>query len=461
MKKSGKLSKWSIFYYFFKDFLQQLITIFLFFNVLLTGMSLVNYLYILLFWGTLKIFRGLYLWKSTNFYIGEKSIIINKGILTIKQTEILVQDIQSVRIKESFWSKKLNTFDLSISIKGQLVEGKEIELSCIPVKYKEELCNKLNVYFEEFEKSSNKSWTISIKQIMQASLSSITWTYLLSLAYVKDDIQELGTIPVISIIINYIEKFIYDGSGVISFIKIYLLGIFFAFVINCFLYYNFKVYIYQGEIYTSRGFIEKHKAKMKIKDISSFSVSSTIISSVLGYGKLVADGQADENDNLSLTIFPFEKKEMIRIYMKEWFSIDNYRNIELKKDKLVKVFEALSVGVVFALIYNLIRLFFHKYQFVLLIFLIYICINLVIRIVFSYVSMGDEIAVIHKAGITNRISYIRSSDIVSLEVEDNFLQRKLNYVNLYIHYISCNDEESIKLRNFRKEKVNKLIAMWR
>ena len=135
--------------------------------------------------------------------------------------------------------------------------------------------------------------------------------------------------------------------------------------------------------------------------------------------------------------------------------------LEVTYDKLIRIFEALFTIFIFISMYILNKLFFNKYQFIVLILLIFFCVNLVIRILFSYVSMGDEITVIHKAGITSRISYIRSSDIVSLEVESNFLQRRFNYVNLYLHYISCNDEQSIKLRNFKKEEVDRLIGIWR
>lgn len=188
---------------------------------------------------------------------------------------------------------------------------------------------------------------------------------------------------------------------------------------------------------------------------------SAIIFAIRKYGKLVAYGQTDGNYNLSLPIFPFGKRERKVAYMKDWFSIDNYKTIELKKGKWVRFFEAVFTIFIFILLYNLINLFCNKYQFVILIIMIFACVHLVIRILFSYISMGDEITAIHKAGITSRISYIRSSDIFSLEVESNFLQRKFDYVNLYIHYVSCNDERSIKLNYIKKKEANSLTGIWR
>lgn len=103
----------------------------------------------------------------------------------------------------------------------------------------------------------------------------------------------------------------------------------------------------------------------------------------------------------------------------------------------------------------------NKYAILFLIVIICILVNIIIKISCSYVSIDENIMVLYKAGINSKTVYIKNSNIVNLEVENNYLQRMFNCTNFYINYISCNEEYSLKLRNYDTKQINKIIWIWK
>ena len=456
----NRLSKWSIIYFFTRHLLKQIVFILIIFcSVFQKNNPIIN-CYAFIFLLILKIVRGVYMWASTWFVFNNSSIIIKKGFFFTKTIEIFYKNIHGAKIRQNAFYRVLGVFDLKISVKGNGTDLEDVLLSCIPDKYKNEIMQKLSIISDEKEENNINTWCISEKKIILASFSSITWTYLLSLAFIKSDIEEyLIYLPHANFLIESIENLWNEIPIIIIFLIVYSIGVLLALINNFLRFFNYKVCIRDDKINISRGLFEKLQTSMSINGISSFAIISSIVSELFGYGKLIAEGQEDDNDELEFVIFPYERKKNINLYLYQWFNIQNKNLCKMKKPILKQWVDSLLITFLIATVIIFIQSLKNKLIFFVLI--IYICTKLQIKNFFDYISINENVFLIHKAGLKNKTSYIFLSDVVGIDVESNFIQRKLGLANITINIILNNCEQSFSIRDLMQNDIDKLIYIWR
>lgn len=458
-----KTSKWSVLYYFFDNLWHQFFTLILITSSMMTGLN--NQLMLLVVFSLIiiKFIKGIFLSKSITIFVDSDKIVVNKKIINSKQVIIKKNEIRGIKVKESFLGRFLHIVDLDIAIKGNLLEEEKIRIKCITQKDKEVILSfiseKANRDNDDF--NNEYEWRINVKQILLSSVMSLSWTYIISLVYLREELSDLKKIPFLGYIYNFVEVLFEQKYEVIAYVEIIFVGILLSIIGSIFKYNNFRVNIANETINISRGYLDLYSSSIKINDISSILIKESIFSSVSGYGKLLVEGQIEEEDSLSLTIFPCEKKDKIKFYLEKWFNIQSKQELSVQKRKKLKFLESFLVITFFVLLNVVLKKTLQKkYFFLGIVISLIIVVNVIIKVFFSYVSVDESFFVVFNAGIKSKTTYIKNIDITCIEVENNFIQRILNCSNFQINYISCDEEYSITFKNYYNADIDRMIQIW-
>lgn len=458
-----KTSNWSVLYYFFNNLWRQFFSIIIIASSVFSGFNNQTLLILILWLIISRLVKGIFLSRAITIFVDADHIIVNKKILNNKQVKILKNDIQSIKTKESFIGRFLHVVDLDISIKENILENQNIRIKCITVNDKNTILSFMDKTLEENTITSTQEWLISKKQMLLSATMSLSWSYIISFAYLREDLKGISNIPFFNLVFDLFEKIFEQKYEFIAYIELTALGFLIAIITNIFKYNNYRIRIYDGTMFISRGLLDSYKSSIKLSEISSISIRESVFSSLIGgYGKLLAEGQIDEEDTLSLTIFPFEKVEKIKAYVKDWFNINLYQKCIVKKRKAIRVFEFVFTLIFFTFI-NILLLNKLSLKYYIFCFAISICliIHILIKINSSYISIDENAMVIFKAGINSKTVYVKNAEVASFEVKNNFIQRKFKCSTLCINYISCNNEYDITFRNYNKKDIEHIIQIWK
>lgn len=483
-EKANRLSPFSIIYQFIRQLPSYGFGIYLAVNG--SGENLI-YILIGLFIGLFVIPITLLNFYYFKFWIDNKEIRINSGILSKKQRVIPINKIQNVNISQNFIQRILGISKIQLETAGDInAEGvldsvktsiayeireyiKNYQDNTIEVNHSENTISSDNNLIED-QKDENVLIHMSIKDLLifgvlrfrPVLIVFVAWIFGMGQQFapkeINDSIEDL-LYNAESYIesINYIEITIYS---VILFIIVLLFSWILDILLTINQWWDFKLTIGKNKLFTSHGLFNKKQGTIPLKKLQMIVLFSNYFREKFGYWGLMLEtaGLGTIDSRRPETAIPFAKENVVFNFTNELINIQlpiEFNHISRKTIR--RAFIRYMIGLcLIGLILYLVDI--NIYWLFLLVPLLYY--GAVLRWQYRGWKIQDRKIIVKQGFFFKKIKIIPIIKIQTLNIKRSFFQRRLNLSTLHIDTAASsgiNDASIIDIDEKESFELLKLI----
>lgn len=413
-------------------------------------------------------------WITFKYFIDDKAIYVQSGLLFKKKIKLSFDKIQNVMENTPFTFKIFKRTSLKIDLGVNTDDGK-IELKMITkdecndilekitlLSKKEEDKDKTNDRYEE----NNIIYKVTNKEILIMSITSLKLILFIPfLMSLYSNISEYFTTDLID---KYIDKLMeLTILSVVFLLVIFFFSLIYGYIITYIRFGKFSVFKgnNKNNLYIKSGFINLKVKSIPIDKIVTLNFTTNILFDYLKYHKVKAItlGEQFNMETNNDLLFPFIKKErtkslLIKIIPDFLDEID-LKKLPYKSWVLNAIFYCPFI-IIFVVLLNSNYSFY--WLFLLMIFLLlYQCFKQSKK---EYRFNCNEKTMKLKFGFLVKKTYITNfNNIEQIVIKQGILQRTFGTCNLTV-FIKTNQTKGFKIQNIPyddcKEMYNSLVSMY-
>lgn len=403
-------------------------------------------------------------YKSVQYKLTDNSIIIKKGILIKKVTEIPYEKIHYVRIKRSIFSMMFSSCKIILGTPNKYRKDTNIFLKN----------NDIHLILKEiFDLKEKKfSYKISNTKIL---FMSIMWSNIFaSLLIAVPFINKVG-----SIIGKELSKELYSSIDksealikigippVIATLTFFILAFFLVSIFSEFLRYaNFKVKNFSNCIIIRRGFISNDEKIIKKKYINAVAIKQTLWMKLFKVysAYIYTIGYAKDRTDKSLLIVALKKNKIFNLLQSfnlEKISKPAFFNIKTHSAKSFLFLPLVCLGSLFTTLAFLnFQTWYQKITSLIIYFFIPFCLWWLIIKILAYKNTSlkknsSHLIISSYDKFSLYTSYVPLKNVQSIAVSQNFIQKFFGNCNISIFIMSdrkykfrCKQLNYLNVKNF-------------
>jgi putative membrane protein len=269
------------------------------------------------------VLRSIFKYFTQTYQVTPQKIIVYKGIIKKRETDISYDRIQTIKQRQWFFFKPFNVVELLIETASSTPGKAEASLTAVDISLLdtiEQLQNNLSTDDQENERTLSPiraSFTLSNKQISLYALTDMTVFLIFGAVF-----SFLG-----DSIFTGIESVINNLQGILG-ILVFLIGIIGIIVLslvkNFVLFYHFKAALEGDTLSVEYGLFERKIQKIPLKKIQAVKVHKQIIRNFFGMSSvelILMGGQEQEGEGLAskkVLLFPLIQTKRVYETMTEF-----------------------------------------------------------------------------------------------------------------------------------------------